>query len=141
MKINRTALAAILHDAGDRLHAAARRVDPPEYGVRVTWDDDHCTELVRDACRLTGEDAELAADQRARIRSGELIAVGVVAIERDRRTGEIRETDTPASLWGIVTDGNEAPWFDGEGRDIFDLDELSGHLRTVADQVIGEARP
>lgn len=131
--INRPAVATILHDAGDRLHSLARKIDPPAYGVRLVWDEDY----------EPWGDIDLA-EERAKLDSGEWVVVGMIAIERDRN-GVVRETDIPASLWGIVTSSTDINWgaWESNGRraDIFDLDELEGYLRELASQIISEAKP
>lgn len=140
----RTQTADALHAAGDRLHALARKIDPPELGVRLVWDDDYQSE----GSWATGSDEEDAAavsEEQSKIESGEWIVVGMIAMERDRWTGEVRETDTPASLWGIVTEASDAPAFEGfPSLNVFDLDGpngLRGYLRETADEIMAEVRP
>lgn len=130
----RTRAADALRELAAGAVALARRIDPPTYGVRVVWDDDYADQ--RD---------DYTTETEQRIRSGEWISVGMVAIERDR-DGIVRETDTPASLWGIVTDASDlADGWSAYGLDepvnVFELDTLSGYLRTVAGDLIAEARP
>jgi hypothetical protein len=139
--ITKTAVADQLHTAGDRLHALARKIDPPELGVRIMWDDGYRSEGSY-ALGSDAEDAAAVAEETAKLESGDYIVVGMVAVERDRRTGEVRESDAPhASLWGIVTDWRDAPDFEGKTLDVFDLDTLRGYLRETADEIISEARP
>jgi hypothetical protein len=133
----RTKIADTLRAAGDELHALARKIDPPDYGVRIGWDDTY--EIDGATAWGEPEDSDYAAETRAKLESGEWIVVGMIAVERDR-DGTVRETDTPASLWGIVSPWQEAPEFAGKPLDVFELDTLRGYLRTVADDLISEAR-
>jgi hypothetical protein len=134
--MNRSTLAAGIVTAAERM---ADRIDPPEYGVRIVWDDDYEIE------GATGwgepEDSDYAAETRAKVESGEWVIVGVTAVQRSPHDGDsvTRETDTHASLWGIVTDASDLPRL-AELGEVWDLSELSGYLRTVADELISEAR-
>ena len=135
--MNRQSIATKIETAGRRL---ADRIDPPQYGVRIVWDDDY--EIDGATAWGEPEDSEYAAETRTKVENGEWVIVGVIAIQRSARdTLAVRETDQHASLWGIVTDAGDGPvWWGGKDVEVWDLSELSGYLREVADQLITEAR-
>ena len=134
--MNRQSIATKIETAGRKL---ADRIDPPQYGVRIVWDEGY--EIDGATAWGEPEDSEYAAETRAKLESGEWIVVGVVAIQRNARdTLTVHETDRHASLWGIVTDASDLAGTYIGGQ-VWDLDDLRGYLRTVADELIAEARP
>lgn len=135
--MNRQSIATAIEQTAQRL---ADRIDPPEYGVRIVWDDDY--EIDGATAWGEPEDSDYAAETRTKLDSGEWITVGMIAIQRSGHDAEVRETDRHASLWGVVADTSDAPdsWDGYKSGPIWDLDELSGYLRTVADEIIAEAR-
>jgi hypothetical protein len=134
--MNRADIATKIITTAERI---ADRIAPPTYGVKIVWDENY--EIDGATAWGDPEDAQYAAETRAKVESGEWIIVGMVTIEHDR-DGIVRETRKPADLWGIVTDAADLGDLElVNGRaSTFELGDLRGYLRTVADDLIAEAR-
>jgi hypothetical protein len=91
----------------ETLRTVADRIDPPQFGVKIVWDEYHETEGSY-AYGSDEEDARAVAEELAKLESGEWVVIGMIAYERDSR-GNAYETDVPASLWGIVVTADELP--------------------------------
>ncbi len=135
--MNRADIATKILTSAERI---ADRIDPPTYGVKIVWDNDY--EIDGATAWGDPEDAQYAAETRAKLESGEWIVVGMIVAQQ---SGHAPTDETAISLWGIVTDttdlGDAYDRWDGyKSEVIWDLDELHGYLRTVADELIAEAQ-
>lgn len=135
-----------------RLTGLADRIDPkgaplPTWGIKIVHDEDHETDGSY-ALGSDEEDARAGAEERAKLESGEWVALGMIAMQRCGDCGEARESDKPADLWGIVVTSGEVPdWAypdiakrDGALLWGEELDELGPYLREIANEIIAEAR-